>query len=189
MRRLSADDSSSLFFVVVHNAVKRATNGGLDPSCLDLALLGRPDFQSSGPQIPIFRRLRDLWTENRGAPKTPNPTTTDPTPHSRPSETKGREPLKVRDSRVIPRGCMGCVDGSHSKRWAPSHWRSCWGMLDVPWPNLRRLLHIEVFAHVRSLQKLVGNIFLAFAGDARGEIFGAFTRRAQQLWKQKSEHF
>ena len=28
----------------------------------------------------------NLWTENRGAPKTPNPTTTDPTPHSQPSD-------------------------------------------------------------------------------------------------------
>ena len=28
----------------------------------------------------------DLWTENRGAPKTPNPTTTDLTPHLRPSD-------------------------------------------------------------------------------------------------------
>ena len=28
----------------------------------------------------------DLWTENWGAPKTPNPTTTDVTPHLRPSD-------------------------------------------------------------------------------------------------------
>ena len=32
-----------------------------------------------------FEGLCDLWTDNRGAPKTPNPTTMDPTPHSRPS--------------------------------------------------------------------------------------------------------
>ena len=51
--------------------IQRAVNGGLDPSWLDLAFLGRPDFQS---------------TENWGAPKTPNPTMTDPTPHSRPSD-------------------------------------------------------------------------------------------------------
>ena len=33
-----------------------------------------------------FKGFGDLWTENRGAPKTPNPTTTDPTPHSRPTD-------------------------------------------------------------------------------------------------------
>ena len=72
----------------------RAANGGSDPSWLDLAFLGRPDFQSrgpqlpifKGPQIPIFKGFSDLWTENRGAPKTPSPTTTDLTPHLRPSE-------------------------------------------------------------------------------------------------------
>ena len=33
---------------------------------------------------PRFSGFWDLWTENRGAPKTRNSTTTDPTPHSRP---------------------------------------------------------------------------------------------------------
>ena len=28
--------------------------------------LGRPNFQSRGPQIPIFKGFGDLWTENRG---------------------------------------------------------------------------------------------------------------------------
>ena len=40
-------------------------------------ILGRPDFPSRGPQIPIFKGFGDLWTEHRGAPKTPNSTTTD----------------------------------------------------------------------------------------------------------------
>ena len=65
---------------------QRAANGGSDPSWLILAFLGRPTFQSRGPQIPIFKRFWDLWTENRGAPKTPKSTTTDLTPHLRPSE-------------------------------------------------------------------------------------------------------
>ena len=30
--------------------VQRAENGGLDPSWLNLAFLGRPDFQSRGPK-------------------------------------------------------------------------------------------------------------------------------------------
>ena len=79
-----------LSFVLPPKLVKatyqRAANGGSDPSWLNLAFLGRPDFQSRGPQIPIFKGFGDLWTENRGAPKTPNSTTTDLTPHLRPSE-------------------------------------------------------------------------------------------------------
>ena len=34
---------------------QRAANRGSDPSWLNLAFLGRPDFQSRGPQIPIFK--------------------------------------------------------------------------------------------------------------------------------------
>ena len=45
-----------------------------------VAFLGRPDFQSRGPPIPIFEGFGDLWMENRGAPKAPNSTTTDLTP-------------------------------------------------------------------------------------------------------------
>ena len=48
---------------------QRAETDGLDP----------------GARKP-FKIFWDLWTENRGAPKTRNPTTTDPTPPSRPSE-------------------------------------------------------------------------------------------------------
>ena len=48
---------------------------------------GAPNFQSRGRQISVFKGFWDLWTENRGAPKTPNSTTTDLTPHLRPSET------------------------------------------------------------------------------------------------------
>ena len=59
---------------------QRAENGGLDPPWLNLA------FQSRGPQILVLKGFGDLWKERWGAPKTPNSTTTDPTPHSRPSE-------------------------------------------------------------------------------------------------------
>ena len=34
---------------------QRAENGGLDPSCLGLAFLGRPDFQSGGPNIHVLK--------------------------------------------------------------------------------------------------------------------------------------
>ena len=65
---------------------QRAANGGSDPSWLNLAFLGRPNFSPEVPKIPIFKGFWDLWTENRGAPKTPNSTTTDLTPHLRPSD-------------------------------------------------------------------------------------------------------
>ena len=71
----------------VSSLLQRAANGGLDPSWLDLAFLGRPDFPARGPQIPIFKGFWDLWPENRGAPKTPISTTTDSTPHLRPSDS------------------------------------------------------------------------------------------------------
>ena len=51
-----------------HKLFQRAANGGLDPSWLDLAFLGRPDFPSRGPQIPTFEGFGDFWTE-QGAPQ------------------------------------------------------------------------------------------------------------------------
>ena len=57
--------------------------------------MGRPNFQSRGPQTPIFKGFWDLWTENRGAPKTPNSATTDLTPHLRPSENSWVDFLRL----------------------------------------------------------------------------------------------
>ena len=62
---------------------QRAANRGSDPSWLNLAFLGRPD-----------------WTENRGAPKTPNSTTTDLTPHLRPSDNPS---LRIQNSKDFSR--------------------------------------------------------------------------------------
>ena len=47
--------------------------------------LGAPIF-SPEVQNTHFKGFGDLWTENRGAPKTRNPTTTDPTRHLRLSD-------------------------------------------------------------------------------------------------------
>ena len=47
---------------------------------------GAPRFSVQRSQNPIFKGFWDHWTENRGAPKTPNSTTTDLTPHLRPSD-------------------------------------------------------------------------------------------------------
>ena len=46
---------------------------------------GTPIFSPEAPNT-CFKGFWDLWMESRGAPKTPNSTTTDPTPHSRHSE-------------------------------------------------------------------------------------------------------
>ena len=47
---------------------QRAENGRLDASWLNLALLGRPDFQSRGPKNHFKLVFWDLWTEI-GAPQ------------------------------------------------------------------------------------------------------------------------
>ena len=48
---------------------------------------GAPFFS---PEVPKYLFLKgfELWTDNRGAPKTPNSTTTDPTPHLRSSDAQ-----------------------------------------------------------------------------------------------------
>ena len=45
-----------------------------------------PKYLFLKAQIPIFKGFWDLWTENRGDPRAPNSTTTDLTPHLRPSD-------------------------------------------------------------------------------------------------------
>ena len=47
---------------------------------------GAPIFSPEVPKYLFFKRFRTSGRKNRGAPKTPNPTTTDLTPHLRPSE-------------------------------------------------------------------------------------------------------
>ena len=51
-------------------------------------VFGAPRFSVLTSQHTYFKGLRDLWAENRGAPKMRNPTTTDPTPF-RPSDLSG----------------------------------------------------------------------------------------------------
>ena len=48
---------------------QRAANGGSDPSWLNLAFLGRPNFESRGPQIPIFKGYLGLLDGKSGRPK------------------------------------------------------------------------------------------------------------------------
>ena len=59
---------------------------GVGSVVVESAFLGRPDFQSRGPQTLILKGFGAIWGKHRGRPKNADPTTTDPTPHSRPSE-------------------------------------------------------------------------------------------------------
>ena len=59
---------------------------GVGSVVVGFGVFGAPRFSAQRSQNPLKSVFWDLWTENRGAPETPNPTTTDPTPHSRPSE-------------------------------------------------------------------------------------------------------
>ena len=51
-----------------------------------IGVFGAPLFSVQRSQNTSFKGFWDLWAENRGAPKTPNPTMTDPTLHSRPCD-------------------------------------------------------------------------------------------------------
>ena len=69
----------------------RITEGrecGVGSVVVDFRVFGAPRFSVQRPRDPLQSVVWDLWTENRGAPKTRNSTMTDPTPHSRPSENR-----------------------------------------------------------------------------------------------------
>ena len=53
---------------------------------VDFRVFGAPRFSVQTSQNTSFKGFGGLWTENWGAPKTRKSTTTDPTPHSRPSD-------------------------------------------------------------------------------------------------------
>ena len=61
---------------------------GVGSVVVEFGVFGAPRFSVQRSQNACFKGFGDHWTENRGAPKTPNSTTTDPTPHSRPSEKR-----------------------------------------------------------------------------------------------------
>ena len=54
---------------------------GVGSVVVGFLVFGVPRFSLQRSQNPLKQEFCDLWTENRGAPKTRNPTTTDPTPH------------------------------------------------------------------------------------------------------------
>ena len=60
---------------------------GVRSVVVEFGVFGKPRFSvQRSPKHPILKGFWDLWTVNRGSPKTPNSTTTDLTPHLRPSD-------------------------------------------------------------------------------------------------------
>ena len=62
--------------------------GGVRSVVVEFGVFGAPRFSVRWglPKYLFLKGFGDLCKENRGAPKTPNSTTTDLTPHLRPSE-------------------------------------------------------------------------------------------------------
>ena len=87
---------------------------GVGSVVVGFGVFGAPRFSVQRPKNACFKGFWYLWTENRGAPKMPNPTATDPTPHShdsRPSDfLRGN---RNRGNRAVPRETLrGCLRGS-----------------------------------------------------------------------------
>ena len=60
---------------------------GVGSVVVESAFLGRPDFQSRGPKTLILKVSERFGANIWGAPNA-DPTTTDPTPHVRPSDER-----------------------------------------------------------------------------------------------------
>ena len=86
--------------------------------------MGRPDFQSRGPQIPIFKGFGDLWMEKRCAPKTPNSTTTDLTPTLRARKNQQTRKHKNKILTGLSRDYPGTVPGI-SRPFPEISWEFC----------------------------------------------------------------
>ena len=65
---------------------QRAENGGLDPSWLDFAFLGRPDFPSRGPKTLHNKHFGASGLKIGAPQKRQIQPRLDPTPHSQPSD-------------------------------------------------------------------------------------------------------
>ena len=74
---------------------------GVGSVVLDFRVFGAPQFSVQSPQNTYFKGFWGLWTENRGAPKTRKSSTTDPTPHPRPSDPNPYPPVTVPPLMII----------------------------------------------------------------------------------------
>ena len=75
---------------------------GVRSVVVEFGVFGAPQFSVHKSQNPLKEVFGDLWTENWGAPKTPNPTTTDLTPHLRPSDTLTTHTPLIKGVEVHP---------------------------------------------------------------------------------------
>ena len=117
---------------------------------------------------PIFRPevLKPSSGLKIGASKTRNPTTTDPTPYSRPSEEWGLPSLDIRNSPRAPRMAF------------PLRGRSSWNFGVINRLLIRRLAHqpssalhmtLELVRQAQSMQHLLGSDFLGRHRKGRRE--------------------
>ena len=72
--------------LIEQNPLSEGREWGVGSVVVEFGVFGAPLFSVQRSQSTRFKGFWDLWTENWGAPKTPNSTMTDPTPHSRPSD-------------------------------------------------------------------------------------------------------
>ena len=97
---------------------QRAENGALDPWSLSLRLWGAPIFSPEGPN-PLFWRVSERFEAKIWGAPNAGPTTTDPTPHFRPSQTNAKQ-RKIKELHPLlrtpfcgsPKGTLAVVSWS-----------------------------------------------------------------------------
>ena len=82
---------------------------GVGSVVVDFRVFGAPRFAVQKPPNTCFKGFWGFWTENRGAPKKRKLTTTDPTPHSRPSDwlCMGKKGSICHFARAFPASLWG----------------------------------------------------------------------------------
>ena len=81
-----------LDFPCVNFINQRAANGGVRSVVVEFGIFGAPRFSIQRSQNPLKVGIWGPLDGKRGTPKTPNSTTTDLTPHLRPSESSKDSP-------------------------------------------------------------------------------------------------
>ena len=104
LKRPFKNEESSKSHLSVAHLYQRAENGALDPWSLDLRL-GRPRFLPQIALKPFKIRILGPLDWKSGRPKNADSTTTDPTPHSRPSDSKNPSRRGVNGS------CVNSISG------------------------------------------------------------------------------
>ena len=116
---------------------------------------GAPIFSPEVPKFLFFKGFWDLWTENRGAPKTWKSTTTDPTPHSGPSDFSALKTLQHLCGKML------ALFQSLFRKWQILHKkqvcdsfqnesRHCFSYILTPEPSIRWSLGLQLTCFLRS---------------------------------------